>query len=108
MGGDVWLWEPGQDRVRCLTGARSTVTTPSHSVLLTCVPVRPLSPGGGGAVWLLVSGPAVLLSTPGVETPALYHHSLSVLQLSVNAHNLTTATFTHNDLIGNTQKLIFC
>ena len=86
--GNVLLLEPGQDRVRCLTGVRSTVTTLSHSVLQTCVTVSQLSQGGGG-VRLWVSGQTVLQSTPGVKTPALYYHTLPVLQLSVNAHNLT-------------------
>ena len=99
----VWLWEPGRDRVRCLTGARSPVITPSHSVLLICVPVRRLCPGPGpgpGGVRLLVSGPTVLPSSPGVKTALtpVYYQTLPVLQLSVNAHNLTSATLKHKTI----------
>ena len=102
------LQEPGQDRVRCLTGVRRTVTTPSPSVRQRCAPVSHHSRGGGG-VWVLVSGPEAPLSPPGVKTPVLQLLNPSVHQLSVTAHNLTTFTFipSLNDLVRNTQKYIF-
>ena len=113
---DVLLWEPGPDRVRCLTGVISTVTTPSPSVPQTSAPVRshhrPGAGAGAGGVWVLGSGPTVLLSPPGVNTPVLSHQTLPVLRISVIAlllpltHCSQPSKETCNDLIENTQNLI--